>query len=144
MALVRLKERPDAQLYACLALARMCFNKEERMVYRRLGAVAWMIRLSLDPPWTAGNVLEQGVQIAATRALLNLSISPDIQVVRACSRAANIQSYDAFVSRAPTVLNLIQAHSHVCSHYSLRSHYSLCSPTHFAPSLPRSLAPSLR
>ena len=94
MALVRLKERPDAQLYACLALARMCLDKDERMVYRRLGAITWMIRLSLDPPWTAGNVLEQGVQIAATRALLNLSISPDIQVVRACThtRAANIQT----------------------------------------------------
>jgi hypothetical protein len=80
MALVKLRRRPEAQLYGCLALARLVIEEEERVVFRKMGAVEWMIRLSLNPPQDGGTVIEQGVQIAATRALLNLSISPEIQV----------------------------------------------------------------
>jgi hypothetical protein len=59
----------------------MCIEEEERRVFYGLGAVKWMVRISTDPPAHAGNAIKHALQIAATRGLLNLSITPAIQVV---------------------------------------------------------------
>ena len=79
MGLIEL-DRPEAQLYGCQCLTRLAIEDEERVVFQELGAVESMLKLSFDPPQGAGKSVANGVQIAATRALLNLTTSPQLQV----------------------------------------------------------------